>query len=134
MTCKFKLTRLNTGENIMNSIKPIKTEADYEATLARVESLWGALPNTPEGDELEVLFVLVEAYETKHYPIAPPDPIEAIKFEMENRGLKRKDLEPYIGSRGRVSEVLNRKRRLSLEMICNLYKGLGIPLKSLVSL
>lgn len=118
----------------MNAIKPIKTEADYEATLARVESLWGALPDTPEGDELEVLFILVEAYEAKHYPIAPPDPIEAIKFEMENRGLKRKDLEPYIGSRGRVSEVLNRKRRLSLEMICNLYKGLGIPLKSLVSL
>ncbi len=134
MTCKFKLTRLNTDDNIMNAIKPIKTEADYEATLARVESLWGALPDTPEGDELEVLFTLVEAYETKHCPIAPPDPIEAIKFEMENRGLKRKDLEPYIGSRGRVSEVLNRKRRLSLEMICNLYKGLGIPLKSLVSL
>lgn len=116
----------------MITINPIKTEADYEAALARIEALWGAEEDTPEGDELEVLFTLVEAYEAKHYPIEPPDPVEAIKFEMENRGLKRKDLEPYIGSRGRVSEVLNRKRSLSIEMIRSLHKGLGIPLESLV--
>jgi HTH-type transcriptional regulator/antitoxin HigA len=116
----------------MITINPIKTEADYEATLARVEELWGAKPDTPEGDELEVLFTLVEAYEAKHYPIAPPDPVEAIKFEMESRGLTRKDLEHYLGSRGRVSEVLNHKRSLSIKMIRNLHKGLGIPLESLV--
>jgi HTH-type transcriptional regulator/antitoxin HigA len=112
----------------MITINPIKTEADYEATLARVEELWGSEPDTPEGDELEVLFTLVEAYEAKHYPIAPPDPIEAIKFEMENRGLTRKDLERYLGNREQVSEVLNHQRSLSIKMIRNLHKGLGIPL------
>jgi HTH-type transcriptional regulator/antitoxin HigA len=116
----------------MITINPIKTEADYEAALARIETLWGAEPDTPEGDELEVLFTLVEAYEARHYPIEPPDPIEAIKFAMEHKNLTRKDLEPYIGSRGRVSEVLNRKRGLSIEMIRSLHKGLGIPLESLV--
>lgn len=115
-------------------IKPIKNESSYEAALARIEELWGAEPNTVEGDKLEVLFILVEAYEAKHYPIAPPDPIEAIKFEMENRNLKRKDLEIYIGKRGRVSEVLNRKRSLSIEMIRRLHKGLGIPLESLIAM
>jgi HTH-type transcriptional regulator/antitoxin HigA len=116
----------------MITINPIKTEVDYEAALARIETLWGSDSDTSEGDELEILFTLVEAYEAKHYPIAPPDPIEAIKFEMEIRGLKRKDLEPYIGSRGRVSEVLNHKRNLSIEMIRNLHKGLKIPLESLI--
>ena len=113
-------------------IKPIKTDTDYEMALARIEELWGSDIDTPEGDELEVLFTLVEAFEAKHYPIEPPNPIEAIKFEMEIRGLTRKDLEPYIGSRGRVSEVLNHKRSLSIEMIRNLHKGLKIPLESLI--
>jgi len=113
-------------------IRPIKTEADYETALARIEALWGAEADTPQGDELDVLFILVEAYEDEHYPIEPPDPIEAIKFTMEHKQLTRKDLEPYLGSRSRVSEVLNRKRSLSLEMIRNLHKGLGIPLESLV--
>ncbi len=114
------------------NIKPIKTEADYEAALARVEMLWESDPDTPEGDELEVLFALVEVYEAEHHRIEPPDPVEAIKYEMEIRGFKHKDLEPYLGSQSRTSEVLNRKRGLSVEMIRNLHKGLGIPLKSLV--
>ncbi len=114
------------------NIQPIKTEADYEAALARIEELWESETDTQEGDELEVLFILVEAYEAKHHVIEPADPIEAIKYEMEIRGLKRKDLEPYLGSRSRVSEVLNHKRSLSIEMIRNLHKGLGIPLESLI--
>jgi len=118
----------------MNMIHPIRTETDYEAALERIEALWGAEQETPEGDELDVLFVLVEAYEEAHYPIAPPDPIEAIKFTMEHKQLERKDLEPYLGSRSRVSEVLNRKRGLSIDMIRNLHKGLGIPLESLVGM
>ncbi len=117
----------------MVTINPIKTEADYETALARVETLWGAESGTLESDELEVLFTLVEAYEARHYSIAPPDPIEAIKFEMEIRGFNRKDLEPYIGSRGRVSEIMNRKRNLSIDMIRNLHKGLNIPLESLIN-
>lgn len=116
----------------MNNIKPIKNESDYEAALARIEALWGSKPDTAEGDELEVRFTLVEAYEAKHHAIEPPDPVEAIKFEMERRGLVRKDLEAYLGKRGRVSEILNRKRSLSIEMIRNLHAGLGIPLGSLV--
>ncbi len=126
--------RANREIDIAMNIKPIKTEADYEAALARVETLWGAETNTPEGDELEVLFTLVESYEAKHHAIEPPDPIEAIKYEMECRQLKRKDLEPYLGSRSRVSEVLNRKRGLSIDMVRNLHKGLGIPLESLLGI
>jgi len=113
-------------------IRPIKTEQDYDAALAEVEALWGAEANTPEGDKLDVLITLVEAYEAKHHPIASPDPIEAILFRMEQAGLDRKDLEPYIGHSGRVSEVLNRKRPLTLEMIRKLWKGLHIPLESLI--
>lgn len=113
-------------------IRPIKTEQDYDAALAEVEALWGAKPDTPEGDKLDVLITLVEAYEAKHHPIAPPDPIEAILFRMEQGGLERKDLEPYIGHSGRVSEVLNHKRPLTLEMIRKLWKGLHIPLESLI--
>jgi HTH-type transcriptional regulator/antitoxin HigA len=113
-------------------IRPIKTELDYDAALAEVEALWGAKPDTPEGDKLDVLITLVEAYEAKHHPIASPDPIEAILFRMEQAGLDRKDLEPYIGHSGRVSEVLNRKRPLTLEMIRKLWKGLHIPLESLI--
>jgi HTH-type transcriptional regulator / antitoxin HigA len=113
-------------------IKPIRTEADYEAALAEVERLWGAEPGTPDGDRFEVLFTLVEAYEEKQYPILPPDPVEAIKYFMESRGLERRDLEPYIGPGGRVSEVLNRKRPLTLAMIRKLNAGLGIPAEVLI--
>lgn len=113
-------------------IRPIKTEQDYAATLAEVADLWGSPLDTPEGDKLDVLITLIEAYEAKHHPIAPPDPIDAILFRMEQAGLERKDLEPYIGRSGRVSEVLNRKRPLTLEMIRKLWKGLHIPLEILI--
>ena len=113
-------------------IKPIRTEADYEAALAEVDQLWGSEPGTPDGDRFEVLFTLVEAYEEKHYPILPPDPVEAIKYYMDSRGLDRRDLEQYIGPSGRVSEVLSRKRPLTLSMIRKLNVGLGIPAEILI--
>lgn len=113
-------------------IKPIKTETDYQAALEEIEGLFDAAPDTPEGDRLEVLVTLVEAYEEKHYSIPKPDPIEAILYHMESRGLTRRDLQPYIGSRARVSEVLNRKRPLTMEMIRNLHKELGIPAEVLI--
>ncbi len=113
-------------------IRPIRTEADYEAALAEIERLFDAAPNTPENDRLDVFTTLVEAYEAHHYPVPEPDPVEAIKYYMESRGLSRADLEPYIGGRARVAEVLNRKRALSLTMIRRLYAGLGIPAEVLV--
>lgn len=113
-------------------IKPIRTNADYEATLKEIERLWSADYGSPEGDKLDVLVTLVEAYEDKHYPISPPDPIEAILHHMESQGLSRRDLEPYIGSRARVSEILNRKRLLSLNMIRNLQNELGISAEVLI--
>lgn len=113
-------------------IRPIKTEADYQAVLEEIERLFDAAPDTPEGDRLEVLTTLVEAYEEKHYPVLLPDPIEAIKYFVESRGLSRRDLEPYIGSRGRVAEILNRKRPLTIEMIRRLHAGLGIPAEVLI--
>ena len=113
------------------NIRPIKTEADYDAALAEIERLWGAKPSTPDGDLLDVLLVLTENYEAQHHPIDPPDPVEAIKFRMEQMNLSRKDLEPLIGSRGRVAEVINRRRALSLEMIRKLHRKLHIPLESL---
>ena len=113
-------------------IKPIRTEEDYEAALKEVERLWGSEPGTPDGDRFEVLFTLVEAYEDQNYPILPPDPIEAIKYYMDTRGLERRDLERYIGSSGRVSEVLSRKRPLTLTMIRKLNAGLGIPAEVLI--
>jgi HTH-type transcriptional regulator/antitoxin HigA len=113
-------------------IRPIKTEADYTCALAEIERLWGAAAHTPAGDTLDVLLTLVEAYEDAHYPIDPPDPVEAIQFRMEQMGLSRKDLEPYIGTRGRVAEVLNRQRGLSLRMIQRLHTHLHIPLESLI--
>jgi HTH-type transcriptional regulator/antitoxin HigA len=113
-------------------IRPIKTEADYEAALEEIERLFDVRPDTPEGDRLEVLVMLVEAYEEKHYAIPLPDPIEAIQYHIESRGLTRRDLEAYIGSRGRVSEILNRKRPLSIEMIRRLHAGLGIPAEVLI--
>jgi len=113
-------------------VKPIRTEQEYEDALEEIERLSDAVPATPEGDYLEVLMILVEDYEEKHYPIPPPDPIEAIEYYMESRGLSRMDLEPYIGGRGRVSEILNRRRPLTLRMIRNLEAGLGIPAAILV--
>jgi len=112
-------------------IKPIKTEADYEAALKEIESLYDTEPGTSEGDQLEVLATLVEAYEDEHYDIPAPDPVEAILYYMESRGLTRADLEPYIGSRARVSEILNRKRPLTLAMIQRLNR-LGIPAETLI--
>lgn len=113
-------------------IRPIKNEADYDAALERIDMLMDAEIDTPEGDELDMLATLVEAYEAKLHPIDPPDPVEAILFRMEQGGLDRKALEPYIGRSGRVSEVLNRKRPLSIDMIRRLWKGLHIPLESLI--
>lgn len=113
-------------------IHPVHTERDYEAALQRIDALMDAEPGTPEGDELDVLATLVEVYEARRHPINPSDPIEAIRFRMEQQGLNRKDLEPYIGHSGRVAEVLNCRRSLSLAMIRRLHKGLGIPLESLI--
>jgi HTH-type transcriptional regulator/antitoxin HigA len=113
-------------------IKPIKTNADYRAALKEVESLMMAEANTPEGERLDVLVTLVEAYEMKHFPLDLPDPVEAIKFRMDQMGLRPKDLEPMIGRRNRVYEVLNHKRPLTLKMIWKLHKGLGIPAESLI--
>ena len=109
-----------------NELKPIRTESDHERAMAEVERLWGAKSGTPEGDRLDVLVTLIEAYEKEVYPFDPPDPIEAIQFRMEQMGLSRKDLEPFIGSRARVAEVMNRKRGLSIDMIRRLNEGLGI--------
>ncbi|NQE47525.1 DNA-binding protein [Herbaspirillum rubrisubalbicans] len=113
-------------------IKPIKTDADYRAALTEIEGLMTAKLNTPEGDRLDILVTLVEAYEAKHYPVDLPDPIEAIKFRMEQAGLTVKDLEPYIGRSNRVYEILNGKRPLTLGMIWKLNQGLGIPAESLI--
>ena len=113
-------------------IQPIKTEADYDLALAEINKLWGAELDTPEGDRLDILMILVEAYEAKHHSVDPPDPVDAILFRMEQQGLTRKDLELVLGSRSRVSEVLNRKRTLSLDMIRSLHKHFNIPLESLV--
>jgi len=113
-------------------IKPIRTEKEYDAALKKIERLFHAAPGTPEADRLEVIGTLVEAYEDEHYAIPLPDPIEAILHYMEARGLARADLEQYIGSRARVSEILNRKRPLTLSMIQRLHEGLGIPAEVLV--
>ena len=113
-------------------IKPIKSEADYQASLKAIDELWDAAPGSAESDQLEVLAILVEAYESEHFPIDAPSPIEAIEFRMEQEGLTRKELEPIIGSRARVAEVLNGRRGLSLDMIRRLHGKLNIPLESLV--
>ncbi|MBU0656836.1 MAG: transcriptional regulator [Gammaproteobacteria bacterium] len=114
-------------------IKPIRTEQDYEETLRIISTLMNAGFGTPEGDRLDVLTTLVEAWERGHYSMEAPDPIEAIKFVMEQRGLEVKDLVPMIGQANRVYEVLNRKRPLTLNMIKRLHKGLGIPAESLLA-
>jgi len=115
-------------------ITPIKTKRDYRCVLKEIEELMNAKRGTPEGDRLDVLVTLVEAWEAKHYPIGLPDPIEAIRYHMEQQALEPKDLVPYIGNRNRVYEVLNRKRQLTLNMVWRLHKGLGIPAESLIKI
>jgi HTH-type transcriptional regulator/antitoxin HigA len=113
-------------------IKPIRSEADYEAAMAEIKRLWGAKAGTPKGDRLDVLATLVDTYEAHHYPMDPPDPVEAIKFRMQQKGLTRRDLEAIIGTRTRVAEVLNRKRGLSIGMIRRLHARLGISADILI--
>lgn len=113
-------------------IHPIRTHKDYEQALERIETLFQAQPGTPEGDMLDILTTLVEAYEQQKHPIEPPDPIEAITYHLESRGLTRRDLEPYIGNRARVAEILNKRRPLTLAMIRKLHEGFGIPAEILI--
>ena len=113
-------------------IKPIKSERDYQKAMKLIDALIDAKPNTPDGDRLEILVTLVDAWEEKHHPIDPPDPIEAIRFAMEQRGLTRHDLEPLIGSRARVAEILNYKRMLTLPMIRRIHSRLGIAAEVLI--
>jgi HTH-type transcriptional regulator/antitoxin HigA len=115
------------------NIRPINSKADYERGLAELQRLWHARPGTPEADRREVLAVLLEAYEKRVHPLPPPDPIDAIQFRMEQEGLTRKDLLSIFGTTARASEVLTRKRPLSLEMIRKLHYRLGIPLESLIT-
>jgi HTH-type transcriptional regulator/antitoxin HigA len=122
---------METGNDTVR-IKPIKTDTDYRAALAEVEQLFDAAPDTLAGDRLEVLVALIEVYEAKHYQMPLPDPIAAIEYHLESRGLTRRDLEPFIGSRARVSEVLHRRRPLTIEMIRRLHAGLGIPAEVLI--
>ena len=114
------------------NIKPIKTDGDYRATLRDSEGLMSAKPDTPQGDRLDLLVTLIEAYERRHFPLDLPDPVAAIRFQMEQKGLAPKDLEPMIGRSNRVYQVLNRKRPLTLKMIWRLHRGLGIPAESLI--
>jgi HTH-type transcriptional regulator / antitoxin HigA len=113
-------------------VKPIRSNADYEAALKEVERLWGAKPGSRDGDRLDVLATLIDAYEAEYFPIDPPDPIEAIKFRMEQQNLTRRDLEEIIGSRTRIAEVLNRRRGLSIGMIRRLHERLGISADVLI--
>lgn len=113
-------------------LKPIRSEADYDAAMEEVAALWGAKGGTPEGDRLDVLATLIDAYEAKHHAMDAPDPVEAIKFRMEQQGLTRRDLEDVIGTRTRIAEVLNRKRGLSIDMIRRLHSKLGIPAEVLI--
>jgi HTH-type transcriptional regulator/antitoxin HigA len=113
-------------------IKPIKSERDYRRAMKEIDALMDAKANTAAGNRLDVLVTLVAAWEEKHHPIEAPDPVEAIQFAMEQRGLSRRDLEAYIGSRARVAEILNQKRSLTLSMIRKLHRGLGIPAEVLI--
>lgn len=116
------------------SIKPIKTKKDYHAALARLEEIFDAKPGTPEGDELGVLSILIDTYENEKFPIGLPDPIEAIKFRMEQLGYNQNDLAKIIGLKSRASEILNKKRKLSLEMVRQLHKELNIPSEVLIQI
>ena len=141
MSCLFIFTLIKTIKsltiNIVKSnkmkLKPIKSEQDYHQVLERLEEIFDAEPNTKEGDELEILGILVEKYENENFPIELPDPVEAIKFRMDQSGLSVKDLEPMIGKSNRVYEVLSRKRPLTLAMIRRLHKSLGIPADVLIA-
>jgi HTH-type transcriptional regulator/antitoxin HigA len=113
-------------------IRPIKNEDDYKATLSEVERLFNAAPDTADGDRLDVLTTLLEVYEKTHYSIPSPDPVEAIKYWMESRGITRQELAPLMGSRARVSEIFNHRRGLTLTMIRNLHDKLGIPAEALI--
>lgn len=115
------------------NIKPIKNQQDYDLAMASIEKLWDAKPGSAEADDLDILATLVESYEKQHFEIDVPDPVEAIKFRMEQQGLIDADLVPLLGQRSRVSEVLNKKRKLSISMIRNLHQQLKIPLESLIS-
>lgn len=114
------------------NIRPIKTNADYDDAIAEVKRLWNAAPGSEDADKLEVLAMLIHHYEREREPLPPPDPIEAIKFRMEQQGLSRKDLLPILGTSGRISEVLGRRRALTLSMIRKLHAAFDIPLESLV--
>jgi HTH-type transcriptional regulator/antitoxin HigA len=116
----------------MADVRPIRTEDDYDAALSEVDRMWGAKLGTPEGDRLDVLAPLIDAFEQRHHPMDPPDPIEAIKFRMSQKKLTRKQLEPMIGTRTRVAEVLNRRRSLSISMIRRLHATLGISAEVLI--
>jgi HTH-type transcriptional regulator/antitoxin HigA len=113
-------------------VRPIRSNADYEAALEEIERLWGAKSGTRKGDRLDVLATLIDAYETEHFPVDPPDPIEAIKFRMEQQNLTRRDLEEIIGTRTRIAEVLSGKRGLSIGMIRRLHERLGISAEVLI--
>ena len=113
-------------------VKPIRSEADYEAAMEQLAKLWGAAGGTPDGDRLDVLATLIDAYEANHHAMDPPDPIEAIQFRMEQQGMTRRDLEDIIGTRTRIAEVFNRKRGLSIDMIRRLHDRLGIPAEILI--
>jgi len=115
------------------NIKPIKTKKDYEAALNKIEELFNAIPNTNDGDLLDVLTTLVEAYEQKHFKFAPPDPVEAIKFRMEQLGLKQSDIADVIGGKNRASEILNKKRELTAKMMRDLHRKFDIPAESLLA-
>ena len=115
------------------NIKPVKTEKDYKKALKRLDHIFDAYPGTKEGDELEILSILIEKYENKKFPMEAADPVEAIKYRMEQMGYKQKDLASIIGFKGRVSEILNRKRKLSIEMIRGLHSKLNIPLEALLN-
>ena len=114
------------------TLRTLKTETDYKEALAEIDGIFDAEPNTPEADRLDILALLVEAYEEQHYPVPSPDPVAALEYYMDSRGLTRRDLEPYLGSRARVAEVLNRKRSLSIDMIRRLHQGLGISADILI--
>ena len=117
----------------MNPIKPIRTEADYHATLARVDVIFDSQPGDPDADELEILVTLIEAYEAQHHPISEPDPIEYIKYKMQEKGLLQRDLAVWLGGESRVSEVLNRKRKLTAKMMKALHDNLGLSAEVLLS-
>jgi HTH-type transcriptional regulator / antitoxin HigA len=117
---------------MVTELKPIRSEADHEAAMEEVARLWGAKSGTPEGDRLDVLATLIDAYEARHHALDAPDPVEAIKFRMEQQGMTRRDLEGVIGTRTRIAEVLNRKRGLSIDMIRRLHDRLGIPAEVLI--